>query len=71
MKLTVITDESNISNIPVEVNIPLWNIKRLYETEDGYRFNLIDGTWTWYSVSKEDGKKIEEWIENSEFHFSA
>lgn len=70
MKIKVTTNSSNISNKTFEVNMPLWNIKELRKTDDGYRFNVIDGTWDWFRVSEEDGKKIEDWIENSEFHLS-
>jgi len=70
MKLTVITNESNVSNIPHEINIPLWHIKSISKAENGFVFNLIDSSSTFYHVSEEDGKKIEEYIENKELNDS-
>ena len=70
MKLTVITNESNISNVPHEINIPLWHIKSISKTENGFVFNLIDSSSTFYHVSEEDGKNILEYIEGKEFNES-
>ena len=61
MELNVTTDRSNINNQPVDVNIPVWNIRELYKTEDGYCFYII-GEKTRFYVNEKDGEMIKMYI---------
>ena len=71
MIITATTDRSNIiTNVPVKVNIPIWNIRELYKTDEGYCFLIMGDQNTHFYVDERTGKLSEEWIENSEFHLS-